>query len=430
LIKLIKNNSFVQGTILYTIIDIISKAIPFLLLPIVTRFLNTNDFGILTNFNVVLQIATVLCGFSTYSFLSVGFFKFKKDLSQYYSNLNYLIVIMIIVLLLSVLLFHNFFDLSLNIGLQFQIYGVLSGGAIAIFTLYSTFLRMDNKIITFGVLQILNSLLLAGFAIFFVVIFKWNWEGRALSFLLGNIFTVLFILFLFQKSNLKIEKFDSKKIKEIFNFGLPLVPHSLSFWFKSGMDKIIITSLLSLSANGIYSIALTLASLVGVFTTAFFGAYSPILYKNLTDIEISTDKDEIERIKYKLVKYTIGYLIILAFVCLISFFIMKSLIPIFFSGDYVKSVDYLPLIFCTLFFDGIYSIMSGYVFFKKKTKTLGFITFSSSILQMFLTYIFVKQFGLIGAPYSSVLVAALTALLIFMVSQSIYKLNWYKIFNV
>ena len=33
----------------------------------------------------------------------------------------------------------------------------------------------------------------------------------------------------------------SEPLKKLLKFGIPLLPHSLSFWFKSGFDKILLT---------------------------------------------------------------------------------------------------------------------------------------------------------------------------------------------
>ncbi|WP_313304622.1 oligosaccharide flippase family protein [Empedobacter sp.] len=431
MIKLLKTNRFIKGTFLYTIFDILSKAIPFILLPVITRYLSTQDFGTLTNFSVVMQISTMLCGFSTYSFLSISYFKLaKNELSKYYSNLSYIIILISILLISLSYIFQNHFQTYLGINFQYQFFGIITGTSIAIFTLYSTLLRMENKIISFGIWQVINSLIIAVLAILFVVFYNWGWKGRAISFFLGNILTVFVLIYILYKSRILFKKLELSKIKEIFSFGLPLVPHTLSFWFKSGMDKLIITTLIGLSANGVYSIALTLASLIGVFTNSFFGAFSPILFENLTIIERSTDIKQINSIKEKLVRYTVIYLIILFCVCILSFYIMKFLIPIFFIGDYVKSLNYLPVIFCTLFFEGIYSIMSGYIFFRKKTKTLGIITFSSSVLQMLLTFLLVRKFGLIGAAYSGLIIAILTSFLVFYVSQNMYKFKWNKVIKL
>jgi len=77
-----------------------------------------------------------------------------------------------------------------------------------------------------------------------------------------------------------------------------------------------------------------------------------------------------------------------------------------------------------LYFEGMYSIVSGYIFYRRKTKVLGMITFGSSTVQMMLTLLFVRHFGVIGAVYSSSTVALLTFIAVFIYTNKLYRIPW------
>lgn len=420
----ILNNSLAKSTMVYTTGDAIGKAIPFFLLPIVTRYLTTSDFGILSNFSVAVQIFTAICALNTYSALTVSYYTLNEEERPHYiSNLIYLMCMLALVCLVGVTLFSKHITHMLGISLPWQILAIVSSLATSIFMLYTSVLRMEKRSVMFSGVQALQALVAALLAIYFVVILRWNWQGRVLSMVAGALLSLMLSLWLLSKEHQVFKKFDVNNIREAFVFGLPLLPHTLSFWFKSGVDKIILTNIVGLSANGVYSIALTLVSVIGIFTGSFFNAYSPLMYKDLSMID-QVGHAEGQELKIKLVKISYLFSCLLMLVCLGSYFVMKWVIPIFFSGDYLDSLKMLPFLMSTLFFEGMYSIVSGYIFYRKKTKILGAITFNSSVMQMVLTTILVKQFGVMGAVYSSVMIAATTFLLVFFYANTLYELPW------
>jgi len=424
-IKLLFVNKLLKSTIIYTIGDIIGKGIPFILLPIVARYLTPSDYGILTNFGVVSQIFIAFCALNTYSALSVSFFEHKNNnsLSSYISNLVYLIALLSVFILVISSIFSNTIQQYLGISRLWQILALITASSTAIFSLYTSLLRMQNRIYLFSGFQIFQSFISAILAILFVVVLKWSWEGRVLSIVIAATLTLIIILWLLKYEHYIFKKINISEIKNAFIFGIPLLPHTLSFWFKSGVDKIILTNYISLSANGVYSIALTLGGIISIFTGSFFNAYSPLMFKDLSLIDLLSVNEGII-IKKKLVKITYIFTALLLIVCICSYYILKFIIPILFSKEYLDALQLLPLLLTTLFFEGMYSIISGYIFYRKKTKVLGAITFLSSISQIFITLFFVKHIGIMGAVYSSCIVSIITFLSVFTFANTLYDLPW------
>ncbi|MBJ6723163.1 lipopolysaccharide biosynthesis protein [Geomesophilobacter sediminis] len=422
--KQLLKSPLLKSTMIYTMGDSIGKAIPFILLPIVAKYLSPADFGVFTNFGVAVQIFTAICALNTYSMLSVSYYSIDPGgLRDYLSNLIYLIVALGAFTCLMILLFDGFVERYLGISAMWQYLAVLSSVAASIFMLYTSLLRMQNRIYLFNAVQILQSLVTAVLAIAFVVVLRWSWQGRAISMVAAAVVSMMLSLWLMGRSRYLFGKVDAGEIKRAFHFGLPLLPHTLSFWFKSGMDKIIISNCVNIAANGVYSVAFNLGGIIGVFTGSFFNAYAPLMYKDLSLVD-TLPEDEAMVIKKKLVKITYLFAALLLGMCVGSYFIMVFIIPLFFSGDYLGAIQYMPLLMTTLYFQGMYSMVSGYIFYRKKTKILGTITFLSSMLQICLTYLFVRSFGSLGAVYSSSLVSLITFLAVLFYADSLYRLPW------
>lgn len=58
-------SSLFKNSSIYIITDGISQAIPFLLLPLISHYLSPADYGIITNFNVLFAILSIICFMTT-----------------------------------------------------------------------------------------------------------------------------------------------------------------------------------------------------------------------------------------------------------------------------------------------------------------------------------------------------------------------------
>jgi O-antigen/teichoic acid export membrane protein len=421
----ILKHPFLNTMFVYTAGDVLSKVVPFVLLPIVAHYIMPTDFGILTNFGVAVQILTAICAMNTYTALTVYYYQIPKtDIPAYFSNLLYLILGLGAFSFLLERICQGWVCHQLSLEPLWLDMALVAAVTTSMISLYSSLLRIESKAIEFNVVQIVQALATGLFAIIFVVGFQWGWKGRALSMALGPLALTVIILPLLRKSHLIYAPIERHKIKEFFFFGLPLFPHTLSFWLKSGVDKILITIYVGLADNGIYSIALTLSTMMTVFTGSFANAYAPNFFSALSSIDKSSDADS-HQIKKKLVLVIYLFTAILAAVAALSYVALCIIIPLLFKADYQRALIYLPALLSSVFFDGMYTVVSGFLFYRKKTTLLGTITFTSSLLQMGLTYLLIRKFGAMGAAMSSASISGITFFLILLYSDREYRLPWF-----
>ncbi len=427
--KLFKEKS-ARDFLIYFSFDGLNKALPFILVPIIANYITTKEYGLVTNFLILFQILYIFVTFNNFTKFSVSFFKIKSQISDYFSNYIYFSIVAFVLLLVIVILGAPILSKYLKLSFTIQISALSTALFAAIVNLYTTLLRMKKKPITFGFLQSSQSIGLFIFTIFLVIFLKKSWEGRVYAQVISSFISVLLCLYFVNKSEgITFGKFDKVKISDTFKWGLPLIPHSLSFWFKSGADKIIITNLLGLSYNGIYSVALTMGGIISLFTTSFFNMYSPLVYEKLTEHEntlLSETKNYIEK---GLVKNIYLFVIVLLLLCIISYYIIVVIIKSFFTGDYLLSISLLHLVLIGSFIGGIYSMISVFLFYKNKTKILGTITFSTAIAQIMLTFIFVNLFGVAGALYANIIISSISIILILYYTNKIYHLPWFDFFR-
>lgn len=81
-----RNINIVKSMGIYTISNVLNAAIPFLLLPVLTRYLDPSDYGVLSNFNAIANFMVPLVGINLMASVQVQYIKEEVDNQSYMST--------------------------------------------------------------------------------------------------------------------------------------------------------------------------------------------------------------------------------------------------------------------------------------------------------------------------------------------------------
>lgn len=399
----------------YTISNILEKGIPFLLLPILTRFLSQVDVGYYTLYQAILALLIPVYTLSIDSSITLNFFKIdQKRFKEYFSSGIYLFLTIFFFLGILSVLFSNtirelvefpFFWLSLVIiivALQFFT------------TLRKSLWQINDKPLKYAFFSIGLSLLKNITGLFLIFYTGLGWKGIIVGHLIGQFLFAIYSIITFYKSNLLVLKLSFLDVKDLIKVGTPLSLHRFGTWLGDSLNRLVITSLIGVAATGNYGIGATFGIFVTICQDAFNRAYVPYLFKKL--------KNYSEEIRKELLKTTISYYIGLftfAFIVGITGFYMVGFI---FGDAYNETREFIiPLVFAAAF-NGIYKIHVNYIFFTKKTHIIMMITLFMGFLNILLVYLMVDNFGILGAAYSTLFIQILTYLCILYLSSKEYPI--------
>ena len=421
----------VKETFVYTLTDVIGKAMSFILLPIVSYFLPPSELGIATNFTVLTTLISLLAGLAIVN--SIPYFFYEQDKNE---NIGLISNLLILCLGLSVVVgavaacFSQQIDDHLQLDLHIQMLGVVFVVASMISNINLTLLRLENNPKHFAMLQILQIVLHAVFVVLFVIVLRGGGAGKIYAEVMVFCVVGLIHLSMLLKKGYVRLRLQMAWMRKLLHFGVPLLPHSISFWLKSGMDKVFITTYCGLQYNGLYSMAISVSSVYTMLMQSFFNAYTPYLQKRLAGIEES-GKWKVERGEWKedsekraIVKQiyliyalfgVVGFLAIAA-----SWVIFHYLI----DSKYLPAMSFIPLIILANFIYTFYSFTIEFIYKVKKTMVMGIITFTGSLIQMLLSYILIREYGVMGAVYSLVIGNTLVTIGISVYSNKVYRMPW------
>ena len=422
-LKFGKRKTLLGNALIYILSDGITKALSFLILPFVSFYLIPEQLGIAANFDVLQSILMLLAGQAIVNALPYFYYdRSREEIGLLVSNLLFIIIAVNLCFLIIILLIYGLIDEYLHIGLFLQLLTLISVIANLLLSINLILYRLEEKPFVFLKLQLLQSLIYVFLLILLVVCLRKEALGKIYSAVFSCSIVCLLHIYLLYKRGYLIWKIDRNSIGELLRFGIPLLPHSLSFWIKSGMDKILLTTFCGLSVNGLYSMAMSFGAIYSIFKVAFDNAYIPYLQKRISKMTFDNQKAE----KKQLVR--ISYIISSVFFLLffVVMFICWILIQYVLSDLYRDSFQFIPWILFSLTIYSFYSLVVQYPYTAKKTLGLGIITFSGSIIQLLLTFVLVRMLGADGIKYSLVIGALVTMFSVWWYGNRVYPLPWFS----
>jgi O-antigen/teichoic acid export membrane protein len=404
---------------IYTITSGINSAIPFLLMPILTRYMSPDDYGIVSMFGVLVAFVAPFTGLSIHGAIQRQYYeKDSIDLPKYVGNC---ILILLLSSTIVALIFYLFAEpISRVSSFPKQWLWIVIVVSIGQFLsqIVLTLWQVQLKAIKYGFFLILQTSLNAGLSVLLVVCVGMAWQGRieaqAIAFIIFG-----FIAFWILKNN-KLLKFtiEWKYIRNALNFGVPLIPHALGGVIITITDRLFITNMIGLDATGLYTVGYQVGMIIGLLENAFNQAYVPWLFERL--------KLNNEVVKAKIVKITYIYFLIIISLALGLGLISTWFLDFFVGKRFVGSSEFVIWIALGYVFNGMYKMVVGYIFYMEKTHILSWITFICAGINVVLNYFFIKINGAVGAAQASTLTFFLSFILTWVLSYRVYKMPWFS----
>lgn len=386
---------FIENFIVYGFGGIISKLIPLIMLPIITRIMpNTTYYGLSDLSNTLVQFASAIAVMGFYDAMYRMFFdKDEKAYKQRVCSTALLFTIFTsAVIFVLMLIFNKQISRLFFSDQQYAILVFLSAMATLIGatnTIVSAPTRMQNKRKIYLVTNTVSPLIAYGLSIplllrgYYIIALPLAAVVSAVT--LEIIFGIL------NKEWFKFNNFDRTILKQLLMIGVPLLPNLLIYWIFNSCDKVMITNLIGVDASGIYSVASKLGHTSQLIYTAFAGGWQYFAFSTMNE------KNQVES-NSKIFEYMgVISFAITGFVCAWSYVIFKWL----FSSDYLSGYISAPYLFLAPLLQMLFQIISNQFLVVKKTWPAMLILGSGAVLNIFLNYILIPNLGIEGASIAT-----------------------------
>lgn len=401
--------------------NIVNAGIPFLLLPFLTRALTPADYGVVAMFGVMVSLFGTLTGLSVHGAIGVRYFELEKTaLARYVGACISILFVSTAVVLSLVGLFGKWLVGPSNLPYEWLLIAVLVSGMQFLINIKLTLWQVGGAARQYGIFQVSQGLINAGFSLLFIFGFLMAWEGRVLGQVVATAtFGCLALCWLFISKEIGLPRSEEGQIVDALQFGVPLIPHVIGGLVMVVADRFIIGNMLGVQAVGIYTLALQFGMIMGLVTDAFVKVYGPWLYAKL--------KQDTPSARLEVVGVT--------YIVWLAFFVLAVLANIFcqlffldvVGKEFSAAQEIIFWFFLGQTFKGMYLSVAGFFFFSSRTSSVSMVTVCTGLFSIIATIIFVKLMGLKGAAVAYALSEVILFLFAWLLSRRIHQMPWFDL---
>jgi O-antigen/teichoic acid export membrane protein len=409
---------FVHAGAIYALANVASAAVPFLLLPLLTRMLGPAEFGAVVNFALLVTLCMTVAGMNAHAALGVAWFKQERaEMDTFIAAALVLAgVSTSAVALLIALVLYARPQLAPGISPAWGAAAALTAGANVVLQCRLVLWQSQNKPVQNALLQFSASVLNVALSLIAVVVLGWGGAGRNAGFAAAMVVMALTSITLFVAAREVRWQWRGAHLRLLLVFGAPLIAHSLAGVLLSTADRWMVSIELGTFALGIYGAGAQLGAVMAILADAFVKAYGPWLYARL-----ASAREEDRLCAVGAVYSAMPMFIVVALVLGAALYWASSVVL---GPQYRAATQVLPWFMLGGAFNGVYVCTSVLYFFSGRTVLLAVVTSTAALCGMAVTWYLVQVHGVIGAAAGYMTTQALLAVLCGFVAFNSFDLPW------
>jgi O-antigen/teichoic acid export membrane protein len=373
---------------------IILNGINFFTIPIYTRVLGAEQYGLVSVFNTWVGIFSIVFGLQVQGSIGTATVRIgNSNLKEYLSSILCLGLLFSLFCLLGWLIFLH--PISNALLLAMPVVVCIAVQSISLFiinfsVLSFTFNKCAEKSFAVNVITAACTTILSLILLFFV----FSGEDLYLGRIYGQVIPTSLIAALLAFYFLREGHFAFKKEYVLFCLPicLPLVFHGLSHIILAQSDRVMIQHMINNRATGIYSFVVTFSNVLNVIWGALNNTWVPFYYDDLK-------KKEYNHIADKTKSYLLNYSIIV----IVFLFWAPEVIKLFVPSPFWEAIGLLPYFVMSAYFVFLYSFPVNFEFYNKKTYSIAIGTVSAALVNIGLNYLLIPILGMTGAALATLI---------------------------
>lgn len=389
-----KGKDLAKNTAIVSIGKICTQLITFFLLPVYTAVLSNEEYGVVDLLNtltsLLLPIATLQIEQGIFRYLIDCRENNKKQTKLITTVIRFMIIqsaVCIIIFLCVSPLIHNEYKYFLMANLLMGIFS----------SLLLQICRGLGDNATYAIGSFITGAITVLLNIIFIVVFHWGAYGMLGATAISNLLCSLYLLMKKKiYKYIKPKQYDKKILKEIIKYSVPLIPNMISWWIVSASDRTIISAVIGIAQNGIYSAANKFS---GVFTTLY--SVFNLTWTESASINISSeDRDEFFS---KILDFVIRFF---GCLCLGTIAVMPFVFNILINEKFAEAYYQIPILILGSIFNILVSFLGSIYVAKKLTKEIAKTSIIAALVNIFVNIVLIKPIGLYAASISTVIAYA------------------------
>jgi O-antigen/teichoic acid export membrane protein len=385
---------------IYAIAPQLPKLVSLFMMPIITKYMTTEDYGIAGIILAYMAAFESLKDLGLRVTLTNSFFKYPQRFHWIWSRIYGFVQVWsvafgvflagLLVLIIPDVAMHNYTVITLLIVIPLILFDptLLIG---------RMFFQLSKKPMPIAVISVLASLITILVNYISIVIYHQGYLGL----LYGGFASATFSMVAYTYCAFFIHKvlpnfnFDSKWVRSKLRVSLPTVPHYFAGYVINISDRILLDFFhVPLREIGMYSFAYSIGAYFSIIGKSFSKASGPF-YMEFYKKENVRGENEAKRVSY----------IFQVFMLALAFFVSiwsKEIFDILASNDELKTTYLVAIIiFFSFTYYPSYSFNGMKLWYKEKTKLLMKISVTAAVISVVCNLILIPIYGYYGAAIST-----------------------------
>lgn len=403
------------NALIYTAANILQSAIPFLLLPLLTRVLTPEQYGRVAIFMVLTAVFGAFSGLSVHGAVNVRYFDKGTDIRRYLATVLLILACSTSVLLLVVLVASPWLTSWTELPFAALASAVLAATAQFIINIRLVMWQVQGMAMRYGLFQVAQVAFNLGLSLVLIMSFGLGWQGRTLGIVCALLAFAAIGLLTLQQSRLLDWRPTASYAKDAMRFGVPLIPHVIGTLFIASSDRLMVAGMLSVSEAGVYAAGMQVGMVVAVLADASVKAVSPWLYSRLAAPDAAT--------KCRVVRFTYMYFAAIVAASLVFAAAAPHLLLLV-GKEFRSNPEVTGYVAVGGAFGGMYLMVVNYIFLAKRNELLSIASVSVGLLNLAASYHLVRAHGAVGAAQAYAASQFLLFMAIWAVSHRCYPMPW------
>ncbi len=408
--------SLSRQTVIYGGGLLLRRAIGFVMIPVYTRFLSPEDYGLLELLELTGFVAAFFVGFgmlqAVYRFHADG----EDAAARRRVQTNAILTVVLLgglvtAVLVSAAPFLGRLVVGRNDVAPLVTILLLGVFATELGQLLLGLFRLENRPVAYVALSVASTLVSLTLNIVFLVGLGMGVRGILLSTLVSGGLLLSILLTNRLPGGGWIP--DRALVRRMLAYCLPFIPTGLMAFTVNFSDRFFLRVLTDMATVGVFALACKLGMIVGFLVGAPFG-----LVWTAQMFEIAKDPDAGRVYARVLTYYSAALLAICAFLSVMA----REIVTVMAAPEYAAASSVVPLIaWSTIFLTALPVLQVG-ILIRKRTIWLPAIYAGTTAIKLALNYALIPSMGMMGAAWATVAALLFQAAATLAVSQRLYPI--------
>lgn len=410
----------IKNTTIYFGVSVIQSLMSFFLLPVFTYYLTEGQFGLASVTNSLFGILGIFYTLGFSGVIGRLYFDYNDNEEKLKRFLGTAFLFNIIWSLALSAMFFLSKDLIFPVIAQgvpvypFALIAIAIAFFLTPFEIYQVLQLSRQKGWDFGIVQVIYLVLNNGITVVLLAVFNMKAEGIVLGTLIANVIMFIFLLTRISKEAKFVIDLDI--LKKSLSYAWPILFHALFTWGMASVNRLIVNNELSTVDAGIFTIGFTIGGIISMVAVALNRAFSPWFYGEMKK----------QKGKYPEIVSFAQFVVLIYSICAFGLSIFASeVISVLTHNQFSTSWQIVPFVAFAFVFQGIYFFFLNIFNYEKKyVKMIPLFTLVGAVVNIVLSYLLIKQFGIIGSAIATMISMLVLSLVVFIGSKKVLDIGY------